>query len=177
MRAQARTLTAVATAMVSVALLAACSAGDAEAKGDRASGKGGSAAAPAATPSATKTPSALLSFPASGLAWKELPGSGGVKYANVRGDLAGSGSYEAFVRFPAGKDNPMHVHSQDLPTVVLKGTFYADIDGKRVQYPAGSYYRLPADKPHLSGCEKGEECLLFQYQDDHFDLVPTKTGQ
>lgn len=180
MRAKARTLTTVTTAVVSVALLAACSAGDAEAKGDQASKKGGgsgSAAAPAATPPTAKAPSAFLSFPSAGLGWKELPGSGGVTYANVRGDLAGSGSYEAFVRFPAGKDNPMHVHSQDLPTVVLKGTFYADIDGKRVQYPAGSYYHLPADKPHLSGCEKGEECLLFQYQDDHFDLVPTKTGQ
>ncbi|MGW2190440.1 cupin domain-containing protein [Streptomyces sp. NPDC001719] len=122
-----------------------------------------------------ENPSALLSFPASELTWKELPDSGGVKYANVRGDLAGRGPYEAFVKFPAGKDNPMHYHSQNLPTVVLKGTFYAEIDGKRVRYPAGSYYRLPAGKPHLSGCEKGEECLLFQYQSDNFDLVPAGT--
>ncbi|MFE5484461.1 cupin domain-containing protein [Streptomyces sp. NPDC056527] len=183
MYAKARTITAVVAAMTSVALLAACSAG-AEAKDGQGSKEGNStatAASPTATasagPAASKDSSAFLSFPSSSLTWKELPGSGGVKYANVRGDLAGSGSYEAFVSFPAGKDNPMHVHSQDLPTVVLKGTFYADIDGVRVEYPAGSYYRLPADKPHLSGCEKGEDCLLFQYQDDHFDLVPTKGGQ
>ncbi|MFD9030868.1 cupin domain-containing protein [Streptomyces sp. NPDC059567] len=169
--------------MTSVALLAACSAG-AEAKdGQESKGTSGTAAAapPAVTasasPTATKGSSEFLSFPSPSRTWKELPGSGGVKYANVRGDLAGNGSYEAFVSFPAGKDNPMHVHSQDLPTVVLKGTFYAEIDGKRVEYPTGSYYRLPADNPHLSGCEKGEDCLLFQYQDDHFDLVPAKTGQ
>ncbi|MGW2013766.1 cupin domain-containing protein [Streptomyces sp. NPDC001927] len=169
MRAKARTLTAVVAAMTSVALLAACSAGDAEAKAN--------ATSQAKSAQESKKTSAFLSFPSPSLPWEELPESGGVKYANVRGDLAGSGSYEAFVRFPAGKDNPMHIHTQDLPTVVLKGTFYADIDGKRVQYPAGSYYKLPADKPHLSGCEKGEDCLLFQYQDDHFDLVPTKTGR
>ncbi|MFD7324744.1 cupin domain-containing protein [Streptomyces sp. NPDC059875] len=170
-------------AVTSVALLAACSSG-AEVKAGQDNKEGSSTAAtasPAVTaptsPTARKGPSEFLSFPSSSRTWKELPGSGGVKYANVRGDLAGSGSYEAFVSFPAGKDNPMHVHSQDLPTVVLKGTFYADIDGKRVQYPTGSYYRLPAGKPHLSGCEKGEDCLLFQYQDDQFDLVPAKAGQ
>ncbi|MEV7522310.1 cupin domain-containing protein [Streptomyces sp. NPDC091371] len=166
MRSKARKISAVVAAMASVSLLASCSSG-AEAK-ETGAGKDTKA-----TAAGKPAPSAFLSFPASGLTWKELPNSGGVKYANVRGDLAGSGSYEAFVSFPAGKDNPKHVHTQDLPTVVLKGTFYADIDGKRVQYPAGSYYSLPADKPHLSGCEKGEDCLLFQYQQDHFDLVPT----
>ncbi|WP_394824996.1 hypothetical protein [Pendulispora albinea] len=56
--------------------------------------------------------------------------------------------------------------------MVLKGTFYAVIDGKRVEYPAGSFYDLPAKLPHFSGCNEGEACLLFRYQADHFDLVP-----
>lgn len=120
----------------------------------------------------TKHASALISLPAADLQWTEIPGSGGIKYANVRGSLTGKGPYEAFVIFPAGKDNPFHTHSQDLPTVVLKGTFYAVIDGKRVEYPAGSFYDLPARLPHYSGCNKGEDCLLFQYQTDHFDLLP-----
>jgi len=114
----------------------------------------------------------LISLPAAALQWTEIAGSGGIKYANVRGDLAGKGAYEAFVLFPAGKDNPFHTHSQNLPTVVLKGTFYAVIDGKRVEYPAGSFYDLPAGLAHYSGCNKGEDCLLFQYQADHFDLLP-----
>ncbi|MBU3028778.1 hypothetical protein [Paracoccus marinaquae] len=58
----------------------------------------------------------------------ELPNAGGVKYANLRGDLAGKGPYEAFVLFPAGADNPFHYHSQAIPTVVMQGTFYAVID-------------------------------------------------
>lgn len=114
----------------------------------------------------------LISLPAADLKWVEIPGTGGIKYANVRGNLTGKGPYEAFVIFPAGKDNPFHTHSQNLPTVVLKGTFYAVIDGKRVEYPAGSFYDLPAKLPHYSGCTKNEDCLLFQYQADHFDLVP-----
>lgn len=114
----------------------------------------------------------LISLPAANLTWIEIPNTGGIKYANLRGNLTGKGPYEAFVRFPAGKDNPFHTHSQNLPTVVLKGTFYAIIDGKRVAYPAGSFYNLPANLPHYSGCAKGEDCLLFQYQADHFDLIP-----
>lgn len=112
------------------------------------------------------------SFPAKDLKWIEIPDTGGIKYANVQGDLTGTGPYEAFVIFPAGKANPFHLHSQALPTVVMKGTFYAVIDGKRTEYPAGSFYRLPARLPHYSGCVAGEDCLLFQYQADHFDLVP-----
>ncbi|MEU9715079.1 DUF4437 domain-containing protein [Streptomyces sp. NPDC047976] len=172
MRALVRKTSTIGASVTAIAVLAACSPDSAA-----ADGPDGKETAVAAGPAAQKGGSEFLSFPAPGRTWKELPGTGGVKYANVRGDLAGSGSYEAFVSFPAGKDNPPHVHSEDLPTVVLKGTFYADIDGRRVQYPAGSYYRLPAGKPHLSGCEKGEDCLLFQYQEDRFDLVPTKTGQ
>ncbi|KVT51456.1 cupin [Burkholderia ubonensis] len=121
---------------------------------------------------ANASASDLISFPASQLTWNELPGSGGVKYANVEGDLAGHGKYSAFVIFPNGLDNPHHVHTQALPTVVLKGTFYAIIDGKRIDYPPGSYYDLPANLPHFSGCATGDNCLLFQYQQDHFDLVP-----
>lgn len=45
----------------------------------------------------------IVSFPAARLNWTELPNAGGIKYANVRGDLAGKGSYEAFMIFPAGK--------------------------------------------------------------------------
>lgn len=114
----------------------------------------------------------VSSFPAKDLKWVEIAGTGGIKYANVSGDLTGKGPYEAFVIFPAGKANPFHHHTQGLPTVVMKGTFYAVIDGKRTEYPAGSFYRLPARLPHFSGCAAGEDCLLFQYQADNFDLVP-----
>jgi quercetin dioxygenase-like cupin family protein len=128
--------------------------------------------ATAAPDSHEATLESVSSFPAKDLTWVEIAGTGGIKYANVSGDLTGKGPYEAFVIFPAGKANPFHHHTQALPTVVMKGTFYALIDGKRTEYPAGSYYRLPGRLPHFSGCAAGEDCLLFQYQADHFDLVP-----
>lgn len=107
--------------------------------------------------------------------WHKVDGTNGaVSYANVDGELFGKGPYSAFVKFAKGTDNGLHTHSQTLPTVVLEGTFYAVIDGKRVDYPAGSYYRLPANLVHESGCTAAADCLLFQYQADAFDLVPSK---
>ncbi|NRR29565.1 cupin domain-containing protein [Oxalobacteraceae bacterium] len=130
------------------------------------------ALADTSAPSSPRLAVGLISLPAAKLKWTEIPGTGGIQYANVHGNLSGHGPYQAFVIFPAGKDNPFHTHTQPLPTVVLKGTFYAVIDGKRIDYPAGSFYELPAGLPHYSGCVQGEDCLLFQYQSDHFDLKP-----
>ena len=128
--------------------------------------------APGFATAATPASRAPISAPADTLQWQAL--AGGIRYANVRGNLTGNGPYEAFVEFPAGFDNPHHRHTQALPSVVLSGVFYAIFDdGKKVLYPAGSYYLLPARLPHRSGCEPGANCLLFQYQSDRFDLVPT----
>lgn len=106
-----------------------------------------------------------------------MRGTGGtVSYANTQGDILsdGKGFYSAFVRFRAGTDNGLHTHRQTLPTVVLAGTFYARIDGREVLYPAGSFYNLPANKVHESGCKAGTDCVLFQYQANNFDLVPAQ---
>ncbi|UVL18686.1 cupin domain-containing protein [Pseudomonas sp. B21-044] len=109
------------------------------------------------------------------LKWQQVPGTqGAVSYANIEGDLFGKGPYSAYVKFRKGTDNGLHTHSQTLPTVVLSGTFYAVIDGKRVEYPAGAYYKLPANLVHESGCTAAADCLLFQYQANAFDLNPVK---
>ncbi|GAA1799494.1 cupin domain-containing protein [Leucobacter iarius] len=160
----ARRLFAVAVMVGAAALLTSCASPTSNTAETSAK------SAEAALPTVSKT----ISLPAADLDWTVLPDSGGVQYANVRGDLSGKGPYEAFVKFPAGADNPFHTHSKDLPTVVLSGTFYAEIDGKRTEYGPGSYYDLPADLEHFSGCTAAAECLLFQYQSDHFDLNPVK---
>lgn len=120
-------------------------------------------------------PEALISLPNADLQWQAVPDThGAVTYANAEGNIFGKGDYSAFVTFKAGTDNGLHTHSQSLPTVVLKGTFYAVIDNVRTEFPAGSYYKLPANLVHESGCTAAADCLLFQYQADKFDLVPVK---
>lgn len=119
---------------------------------------------------------ALVSVPDNAaLKWQVVPNTQeAVSYANVEGDIFGKGPYSAYVKFRKGTDNGLHQHTQVLPTVVLAGTFYAVIDGKRIEYPAGAYYKLPADLVHESGCTPAADCLLFQHQADAFDLKPVK---
>ncbi|TFF41080.1 cupin domain-containing protein [Pseudomonas sp. RIT623] len=119
----------------------------------------------------------LISVPDSNtLKWQEVSGTqGAVSYANVEGDLFGKGPYSAYVKFKKGTDNGLHQHTETLPTFVIKGTFYAVIDGQRTEFPAGAYYKLPSKLVHESGCTAAEDCLLFQYQADQFDLVPVKS--
>lgn len=120
----------------------------------------------------------MVSLPVDQLHWQEVPDTGGaVSYADTQGHILGKGKgfYSAFVRFRAGTDNVLHTHTQTLPTVVLTGTFYARIDGKETLYPAGSFYNLPAGLVHESGCKAGEDCLLFQYQSNNFDLNEVKS--
>lgn len=152
-----------ALAVLAAVTLAACSSPAPAAEAE----------SPSAQPSALPTVSETISLPSEALDWQDLPDGGGIQYANTRGDLLGTGPYEAFVTFPAGTDNPLHTHSDDLPTVILSGTFYAIIDGERTEFGPGSYYDLPADLTHFSGCTADADCLLFQYQSNGFDLLPT----
>lgn len=117
----------------------------------------------------------LISVPDSAaLKWQDVAGTQGkVSYANVEGDIFGQGPYSAYVKFKKGTDNGLHQHTETLPTLVVKGTFYAVIDGKRTEFPAGAYYKLPANLVHewLHG---GGRLPVVQYQADAFDLKPVK---
>ncbi|CAM5418610.1 hypothetical protein SAVIM338S_02276 [Streptomyces avidinii] len=115
----------------------------------------------------------MISLPSPALKWQKVPGNE-VQYANVSGDLLGQDAYQGFLRVPAGTDFGLHTHSADLSLVVLSGTFYAVIDGKRTEYPAGSFLRVPANLVCESGATKGGDCLVFQHQDKGFDLIPVQ---
>ncbi|HGM5578393.1 TPA: cupin domain-containing protein [Pseudomonas putida] len=105
------------------------------------------------------------------LNWTAVPGRGeAVHYSNVRGDMFGRGPYSAYVHFRGGTDNGVHRHAHDLPTIVLRGTFYAVIAGERIEYPAGTHYHLPAGLVHESGATAAGDCLLYQWQEGPFNL-------
>ncbi|MFD3680433.1 hypothetical protein [Streptomyces sp. NPDC058613] len=56
----------------------------------------------------------------------------------------------------------------------MSGTYYTVQDGKRTEYPAGSYLRIPAKYVYESGAPRGADCLLFQHQQAGFDLIPAR---
>jgi len=82
----------------------------------------------------------------------------------------------AMVRLPAGLVSPPHIKSADMFGVILSGVMVhspvgADPDDD-VVLPEGSFYRIPADVPHVSSCVSETECVSFLYQDGQFDFLP-----
>ncbi|RDH80711.1 MAG: hypothetical protein DIZ80_16930 [endosymbiont of Galathealinum brachiosum] len=116
--------------------------------------------------------SLIVNLPAEKLNWKVTPE--GAAFAALEGDRF-KGPYMAMVKLPAGITSPMHVKSANMYGMVISGTFsHIAKDAKlssEIQLPAGSYYMIPANLPHISKCISKVECVSFLYQDGKFDFI------
>lgn len=115
----------------------------------------------------------IQNIPADSLAWDETPE--GVAFAALHGDRFVE-PYMAMVRLPAGLVSPPHTKTADMFGVVISGAMVhspmgAD-PGDDVVLPEGSFYRIPANVPHVSSCVSQTECVTFLYQDGQFDFLP-----
>ncbi len=119
-----------------------------------------------------KDDSNIINLPVQNLKWNVTPE--GAAFAAVQGDRF-KGAYRAMVKLPAGLTSPMHVKSANMFGVVLSGTFSHIAKGAdpstEVLLPAGSYYMIPKNLPHISKCVSATECVSFLYQDGKFDFV------
>ena len=115
----------------------------------------------------------IVNQPPDLIAWEQSPE--GASFATLWGDLLAD-KHGAMVKLPAGVSSAMHIHSVDMHGIVISGTFSHIADGAdpstEVDLPAGSYYLLPANLPHISKCTSEVECVTFIYQDAKFDFVP-----
>jgi hypothetical protein len=104
--------------------------------------------------------------------WVDVPDSGGVQIAPVKGDPM-KGAYDAFAKFPAGNDHPLHTHTNEVEVIVISGTFnYAPEGGTTKGYGPGSYLKIPGGMKHTSGCAAGAACVIFQEGSAKFDYKP-----
>lgn len=115
----------------------------------------------------------IRNIPPAGLDWAETPE--GVAFAALVGNRLEE-PYMAMVRLPAGLASPPHTKSADMFGVMISGTMthirHGDDPQQAVALPAGSFYRIPANIPHVSSCVSKEECVTFLYQDGKFDFLP-----
>jgi uncharacterized RmlC-like cupin family protein len=86
--------------------------------------------------------------------------------------------YMAMVQLPGGLISPAHIKTANMFGVVVSGTMvHAAIgadSGNDVLLPAGSFYKIPANLPHISKCVSEADCVTFLYQDGKFDFLPTE---
>ena len=97
----------------------------------------------------------------------------GSSMAPIWGD-ANMGAHATFTKFAPGFDAGMHIHTNDVWIVVIKGAYlYKDKDGeKRVE--RGEFIRVPGGHKHWSGGDKTEGALFYEEGSGKFDLLPAK---
>jgi mannose-6-phosphate isomerase-like protein (cupin superfamily) len=114
---------------------------------------------------------ALIFVPADKATFKEaVPG---VSKAVVWGDHD-KGPYGAFTKFVPGFDVGMHMHTNDVWIVVLKGAYLYKDDAGEKRVGLGDFIRIPGRHKHWSGGDAREGALFYEESSGKFDLVPAK---
>jgi hypothetical protein len=124
---------------------------------------------PATPAQESKTP-LMIAF--ADLKFIDLPERNGHQYALLSGD-PGTGAYTQVRKVPAGTDNGLHSHSNEITNVVLKGVWYTGTNLNSARdFGPGSIVMMPGNWIHVSGCRRGSECVLYQHSNGKFDFKP-----
>jgi quercetin dioxygenase-like cupin family protein len=82
-----------------------------------------------------------------------------------------TGPYEAFVKFPAGMDVPLHWHTFSNTAVGVSGTLVVDVEGQGTkEIAAGSWGLLPGRVKHTTKCKEGADCVIYGRQPGKDDI-------
>ena len=102
--------------------------------------------------------------------WTTLQERPGMQFAILSGNPS-TGAYTQMRRVPAGTDNPLHSHSNELKNVIIKGVWYTGADTASAKdFGPGSVVLMPGNWVHVSGCRAGAECVFYQEGKGKFDF-------
>jgi beta-alanine degradation protein BauB len=105
------------------------------------------------------------------LKWVDVPNTP-VKIATVKGDSA-KGAHVSFMKLPGGFQAPLHSHTADHHVAVVSGTLVLTPEGGTAKrLGPGSWFEFTGKKKHLTACEAGADCVLFEVSSAPWDLVP-----
>lgn len=123
----------------------------------------------AAKPAAAKK--AILRA-ASEMRWVDIPEAKGAQQAVVSGNPQ-KGAHSSFSKFPGGTEIPMHTHTAGSRSVVIAGTMLEGLEGQTAkELGPGSYFYIPGEVKHTTGCKAGAECIIYTDWQGAFDLKP-----
>ncbi|MEB3799822.1 DUF4437 domain-containing protein [Flavobacterium columnare] len=118
-------------------------------------------------------------LPAQELKWKTAFDGFPIEFAPTNGVIFET-EHGNFGKFPGGQNfiTPEHTHSHSYQAVVISGTMInpiGDEDPKNAKRMGpGSYWYVPANQAHTTGCVSEEPCVFYSYQSAGFDFTPTK---
>jgi len=98
----------------------------------------------------------------------------GCGIAVLQGDPAEPNA-DVFFRLAPDTTVPMHWHSSAERMILISGQMQVNYEGQApVVLTPGTYAYGPADLPHETYCEAGEECILFIAFEGPVDAMPTE---
>jgi len=97
----------------------------------------------------------------------------GVSMAAIWGDSA-KGPHATYTKFAPGYDAGMHIHTNDVWVVVIKGAYLYKDDAGEKRVGPGEFIRVPGGHKHWSGGDKTEGALFYEEGSGKFDLIPMK---
>jgi len=104
--------------------------------------------------------------------WVDVPDAKGVQQAVVWGN-AQKGAHGSFAKFAAGTEVPLHTHTAGSRSVVISGTVLEGLEGQKSKdLGPGSYFFIPGDVKHTTGCKAGADCIIYTDWLGAFDLKP-----
>ena len=121
-----------------------------------------------------QTTTAPLMISLDDMKWTALQERPGMEFALLSGN-PGTGAYTQMRKVPAGTDNPLHSHSNEIKNVIIKGVWYTGADTASARdFGPGSVVLMPGNWVHVSGCRPGAECVFYQEGKGKFDFKPSK---
>ena len=106
--------------------------------------------------------------------WTALPERPGMQFAVLSGDPK-TGAYTQMRKVPAGTDNALHSHSNELKNVIISGVWYTGTDAATAKdFGPGSVVLMPGNWRHVSGCRSGSDCVFYQEGKGKFDFKPVE---
>jgi mannose-6-phosphate isomerase-like protein (cupin superfamily) len=97
----------------------------------------------------------------------------GVSAAPIWGD-AKTGAHSTFTKFEPGHDSGMHIHTNDVWIVGIKGAYLYKDDAGEKRVGPGDFLRVPGGHKHWSGGDAKEGALFYEESSGKFDLIPAK---
>src|SRR5712692_9093379 len=108
----------------------------------------------------------------SDLKWVDVPDHKGAQQA-VDSGATQKGANGSFAKFAAGTEIPLHTHTAGGRSVVISGTVLEGLEGQKPkELGPGSYFFVPGDMKHTTGCKAGAECIIYTGWLGAFDLRP-----
>jgi ChrR Cupin-like domain len=109
------------------------------------------------------------------LKWTALPERPGMQFAGLSGDPK-TGPYTQMRKVPAGTDNGLHTHSNEIKNVIISGVWYTGTDATSAKnFGPGSIVVMPGNWVHVSGCRAGSDCVFYQEGKGKFDFKASET--